>query len=111
MRDQPDAETYTLQHTTLARDRHPCPRRDSNPPIPAREWRQTHILDRAATGIGYSYIYVHYMKVGADKLVVHCTRVVQSKISPWINVLPDTIYSDLLLEKRSFFCFCISDTF
>ena len=29
--DQPDAETSTWQHATLTRDRHPCPRRDSNP--------------------------------------------------------------------------------
>jgi hypothetical protein len=30
-RDQPVAETSTWQHTTLTRDRHPCPRQDSNP--------------------------------------------------------------------------------
>jgi hypothetical protein len=30
-RDQPDAETSTWYHTTLTRDRHPCPPRDSNP--------------------------------------------------------------------------------
>jgi len=29
--DQPDAETSTWQHTTLSRDKHPCPRRVSNP--------------------------------------------------------------------------------
>jgi hypothetical protein len=29
--DQPVAETSTWQHTTLTRDRHPCPRRGSNP--------------------------------------------------------------------------------
>jgi hypothetical protein len=29
--NQPDAETSTWPHTTLTRDRHPCPRRDSNP--------------------------------------------------------------------------------
>jgi hypothetical protein len=29
--DQPVAETSTRQHTTLTRDKHPCPRRDSNP--------------------------------------------------------------------------------
>jgi hypothetical protein len=28
--DQPDAQTSTLYHTTFTRDRHPCPRRDSN---------------------------------------------------------------------------------
>ena len=29
--DQPVAETSTWQHTTPTRDRHPCPRGDSNP--------------------------------------------------------------------------------
>jgi len=29
--DRPDAETSTWQHTTLTRDRHLFPRRDSNP--------------------------------------------------------------------------------
>jgi hypothetical protein len=29
--DQPDAETSTSEHSTPTRDRHPCPRRDSNP--------------------------------------------------------------------------------
>jgi hypothetical protein len=29
--DQPVAETSTRQHTTLTRDRRPCPWRDSNP--------------------------------------------------------------------------------
>ena len=29
--DQPEAETSTLQQTTLATDRHPCPQLDSNP--------------------------------------------------------------------------------
>jgi hypothetical protein len=30
-RCQPVAETATWQHTTITRDRHPCPQRDSNP--------------------------------------------------------------------------------
>jgi hypothetical protein len=29
--DQPDVEPSTWQHTTLTRDRHPSPKRDSNP--------------------------------------------------------------------------------
>ena len=33
-RDRPGAQTTTRQHTTLTRDRHPCPRRDSNPQPP-----------------------------------------------------------------------------
>jgi len=30
-RDQPETEISTLQHTALTTDKHPCPRRDSNP--------------------------------------------------------------------------------
>ena len=30
-RGQPVSESYTLQHTTHSKDRHECPRRDSNP--------------------------------------------------------------------------------
>ena len=33
--DQPDAEISTWQHTTLTRDRHPYPKRDSNPQFQA----------------------------------------------------------------------------
>jgi hypothetical protein len=29
--DRPATETFTRQHTSLTRDGHPCPRRDSNP--------------------------------------------------------------------------------
>jgi len=29
--DQTGTETSIWQHTTITRDRHPCPRRDSNP--------------------------------------------------------------------------------
>jgi len=29
--DQPNAETSTWQHTTLTRDKQPCPQRNSNP--------------------------------------------------------------------------------
>jgi len=39
--DQPDAQTSTSQHTTLTTDRHPWPRRDSNP-----QSQQASALDR-----------------------------------------------------------------
>ena len=52
-RDRPDAETSTLQHTTLTRDRHPCRQQDSNP-----QSQQANI--RAATGIG---ILIHKVKI------------------------------------------------
>ena len=39
--DQPNAETSTWQHTTLRRDRHPCPRQDSNPQSQQASGRKT----------------------------------------------------------------------
>jgi len=47
---EPDAETSTWQHTTFIRDKHPCPRRDSNP-HPSKRAAADPRLDRAATGI------------------------------------------------------------
>ena len=45
--DQPVAEFYTWQRPTLAlRDKHPCPRYDSNTQSP-----QTQVLDHVASGI------------------------------------------------------------
>jgi hypothetical protein len=49
--DQPNAKTSTWQHTTLSRDKYPCPAW-FEPAIPASERPQIHALDRAATGIG-----------------------------------------------------------
>jgi len=54
--DQPNAETSTRQHTTLTTYRHPCFWCDLNS-VSAREWPQTHALDRAATGIGCWFTY------------------------------------------------------
>ena len=42
MRDQPVEETSTWLRTTHTRDRHPLPRRDSNPDFPASDQPQTH---------------------------------------------------------------------
>jgi hypothetical protein len=49
--DQPDAETSTWQNTTHNRQTY-MPPAGFEPTIPAGERSQTHILDRAATGIG-----------------------------------------------------------
>ena len=38
--DRPVVQTSTCQHTTLTRDRHPCPRRDSNPQSPQTSGRR-----------------------------------------------------------------------
>jgi hypothetical protein len=50
--DEWSARRRDLYLTKLTRDRHPCPRRDSNPIILASKRLQNHALDRAATGIG-----------------------------------------------------------
>jgi hypothetical protein len=49
-RDQPNAQTSTWQHTTLATDRHSCPRNKFEPAIPACDRPRTHDLEFAATG-------------------------------------------------------------
>ena len=43
-------------HTTLTRDKYPCPGRDSKPTVPASERSQTHTINRAATGVGLIFI-------------------------------------------------------
>jgi hypothetical protein len=56
-RDQPDAETSTWQHTTLTKDRHPCPRRDSNPqPQQASGRRPTPYTARPLGSAGEVYL-------------------------------------------------------
>jgi len=39
--DRPDAGTSTLQRTTLTREKHPCPLRDSNPQFQQASGRRT----------------------------------------------------------------------
>jgi hypothetical protein len=56
-RDRPVAETCTWQHTRFTGDRHPCPRRDSNPQSQLASGRRR-ALDRAATGIGPLSFYM-----------------------------------------------------
>ena len=58
MSDQPDAETCTGQQTTSTRYRYPCPQRNSEPTIPARERPQTNALDFVAIGIGMAVCLV-----------------------------------------------------
>ena len=48
--DRPDTETSTWQHTTLTRDKHPCPRRDSYPQSQQASGRRPTSIDRPATG-------------------------------------------------------------
>ena len=49
--DQPDAETSTWQHATLAREKYPCPRWDSNSQSQQASGRRPK-LDRTVPGIG-----------------------------------------------------------
>ena len=60
MSDKAEAQTSTWQHTTLTRDRHICPRRDSNAPVPVTERPRNHVFDCAATGIGHYYYRCYY---------------------------------------------------
>jgi len=55
------------QHTTVARDKHPCARRDSNPQ-PQQASDQTHALDRATTGID---LFLLSPVVNSDFSVTH----------------------------------------
>jgi hypothetical protein len=68
--DQPDAETSTLQHTTLTRGRHPYPPKGFEPATPASERPQTHALDRVVTGIGELEIILCLIKHRATKAYV-----------------------------------------
>ena len=51
--DQPDAETSIWRHNTRKRETS-MPSAGCEPAIPASQRPQTHTLDRAATGIGFS---------------------------------------------------------
>ena len=57
MTDQHVAETATLQHTTLTRDKTSVPPLGFEPTIWAGEWPQTYALDHAATATAYYNIY------------------------------------------------------
>jgi len=55
--DQPVAETSTWQHTTLPTDRHPCPRRDSNPHSPKASGRKPTPWTARSLGSAFSVNY------------------------------------------------------
>jgi hypothetical protein len=70
MTDQPDAENSSWQHTTLIKDRQPCPRQDFNPqfqqsrgrrptPETAPQLESVHIYI-------YIYIYIYRWLSGRD---------------------------------------------
>jgi hypothetical protein len=62
--DQPDAETSTLQHTTLHKRKTAMLPAEFGHAIPGSEMSQTHALDRTSigTGCGY-YLYLSYSKM------------------------------------------------
>ena len=85
MSDQADAETSTLQHTTLATDRHPSTALAGfESAIPASQRPKTHALDGAATGIGNLYF-------------VEC-RIPDTTLIPKQGVLPTTQFVMLLFH-------------
>jgi len=48
--DEPASETFAWQHTTLTKERHPCPRRSSNP-------QSQQASGRRPTPLGSSFQY------------------------------------------------------
>jgi hypothetical protein len=70
-RDRPATENSTWPHKTYARDRHPYPRRDSNPKFQQSQRPQTHALDCAATGTGTPFCSENfYFSVKEDNSVI-----------------------------------------
>ena len=53
MRDRPIEYISTWQYTPITSDRHPCPRRDSNPQSQKASGGKSAPLDSSATGIGH----------------------------------------------------------
>ena len=49
--DHPDTPTSTWQHASITGDSHPCPLEKFEPATTASKLPQTHVLDRAVTGI------------------------------------------------------------
>jgi hypothetical protein len=59
--DQPDAETSTWQHTTLTSDKHPCPRRNSNPQFQQASGRKP--TPWTALPLELAYIVLQHLNV------------------------------------------------
>jgi hypothetical protein len=68
--DQPVAETSTWQHTTLARDRHSCPRRDSNPQFQQKNGRRT--TPQTAQPLGSANIKETQGNIYVVSIVIYC---------------------------------------
>jgi len=71
---QPDTETSTRQHTTLTRDKHPCPSEGFEPAFSTRERPQTYALDCAATKIN-PRIFDHYLNYTVEPEMAQSTVV------------------------------------
>jgi hypothetical protein len=72
-RDRPVPETPTWQHTTFTRDRHPRPRRDSNPQSQQASDRRSMPLDHAATEIDLGIINSEYYRILPPTTFLTCT--------------------------------------
>ena len=94
--DRPAPETSTWQHTTIIRDRHQCPRRDSNLPVPASEGLQTHASGCAAMVIGPLFIRRFRKIENSDYQPRHIC------LSVWNNSAPLDAFSWILnIFRRS----------
>jgi len=83
MSDQPDAETSTWQHTTLTRDRHPCPPARFEPNF--GKWAPAApCLDRAAAGISgeLPYSKTRYATVLMLRVWINRAQVLPSTTFP-----------------------------
>ena len=75
--DRPFAETFTWQHPSLPRDRHPWPPAEFGSPIPVNKRLQTHTLDGAVTGTGSSDVQIRRLLSHHSQLGLH------SSSDPW----------------------------
>jgi len=57
------AETFTWQHTSVTRYRHPCPPAGLKPETPPNERPQNHASGPAANGIGDNYLHGLYYRL------------------------------------------------
>jgi hypothetical protein len=72
--DQPDAETSTWQHTTLTRDRHPCPRWDSSPQFQQKRGHRLSLRPRC----DWDRLVANYKRVNCTRISIiisHCLEV------------------------------------
>jgi hypothetical protein len=83
--DQPDAETYTWKHTTLTTDRHPCPRRDSNPQRQQHSDRRPTLQTARSLGpftvLDSSLYCIEYLRILRSIYFLLCSSTIYSAVN------------------------------